>query len=628
MLTKAKHNVPAYQRETVPFLGLNRSDDTKEGEFSYQKNLSDRRYPYLAPRLSRAKEEATADAEALFYWDGHEVVAAGGTLYLDGVGVFDVSEGPKQFAVVNTKLVIWPDQLTVDLESREAKRMHVEVVNRGSVTFTTKAVTLEPEYAYTTYTRNYKGNKVNVWTYASVSWDASSKKWTTTDGKITRIDYGDNVVGRYYIPPVAYNEDTDSFSGTDPSVKFGGTPEQTTNNYGVYGKFKDYKFVEATADYVCGTVTYGIYRTDQHNAPIEEAFCIGDVVSITNTAKTYCKENIIIRGIDSDTNTITFAENTFPGEKTTTDELTITRRVPSLDYICERENRLWGVSNKDNTIYVSALGDPTNFYDYSGDSGSFAVAVGSEGDFTGICDYGNAVLCWKERTLHKVLGDYPSNYQTATYRFSGVRAGAHKSLANVNETLFFLGVDGVYAYTGNKPSLISRALGADVLKDGVGGTDGRAYYLSVRNGEAWELLAYDTHTGLWSRSDEVQVVDFCRVGDDVKFLSGDTVYTIGGGEESVEWEAVFVPMYETLEGGKQYNRLIFRVEVPKDGWLAADVRFDGGRWTQVGIVKGKSGSVSLPVPLRRCDKFEIRLRGKGDCAVLDMVREFRLRGDG
>ena len=286
------------------------------------------------------------------------------------------------------------------------------------------------------------------------------------------------------------------------------------------------------------------------------------------------------------------------------------------------------MSNADKTIYASALGDPYNFYDYSGDAGGYDVAVGSEGDFTGICSYGNAVLCWKERTLHKVLGDLPSNYQTAVYRFAGVRAGAHKSLVNVNETLFFLGADGVYAYTGNKPSLISRALGADVLKDGVGGTDGRAYYLSALNGEAWELLTYDTHTGLWMRSDETQVVDFARSGDALKFLSGDSVYTIGSGDEAVEWEAVFVPMYETLEGGKQYNRLIFRVEVPGDSWLAVDVRFDGGRWIQVGIVKGKSGPVHMPVPLRRCDKFQIRLRGKGDCTVLEMVREFRLRGDG
>ena len=84
MLAKAKHTVPAYQRETVPFLGLNRSDDTREGEFSHQRNLSGRRYPFLAPSLPRSKNERTDAPDALFHWDGHEIVVAGGTLYLDG----------------------------------------------------------------------------------------------------------------------------------------------------------------------------------------------------------------------------------------------------------------------------------------------------------------------------------------------------------------------------------------------------------------------------------------------------------------------------------------------------------------------------------------------------------------
>jgi len=627
MLVKARNAVAGYERETVPFLGLNRSDNTQEGEFSEQKNMSDRRYPYLAPRLPRAKEAFKENMQGLFYWDGHEVVVAGGTLYLDGTGVFDVSEGPKQFAVVNTKLIVWPDRVTVDLSSSEVRQMYVEVVNQGSATFTTNSVTLEPEYAYTTQTMKYKGNKAYIWTYTSVSWDAVSKTWTTTGEAKTKIDNGTEVVGRYFIPAATYNESTKSYSNTLPSVKFGGTPEKTTNSYGVYGKVEKYEHFESTVDYVYGAATYGIYRSDQKNAPLDDVFRVGDIVTIRNAGSGYNKTNVEIKGITANANKITFADNTFKAEETFTSKVTITRKVPDLTYICEHENRLWGLDNNNHTIYASELGKPDSFYNYSGDAGSYSVAVGSEGDFTGICSYGNAVLCWKERTLHKVLGDYPSNYQTAVYRFAGVRSGAHKSLVNVNETLFFLGVDGVYAYTGNKPSLISRALGTDVLKDGVGGTDGRAYYLSAKNGSAWELLSYDTHTGLWTRSDEKQVVDFCRVDDKLKFLAGDSIYTVGGGDEQVEWEVVLAPMYETLGGGKQYNRLIFRVEIPKDGWLAADVRFDGGRWMQVGLVKDKSGPVHMPVPLRRCDKFQIRLRGKGDCAVLDMVREFRLRGD-
>lgn len=728
MLAKAKHSVSAFQRETVPFLGLNRSDNTQEGEFSEQKNMSDRRYPFLAPRLPRAQKTGEENMQGLFCWDGHEVVAAGGTLYLDGTGVFDVSDGPKQFAVVNTKLVVWPDCICVDLTKGKAEMMEVKVKNNGEASVEGSSLTLEAEHAYTSTKRNYHVKHVCVWTYSAVSWDEETKQWTLEGRENTRIERetcentGLSIKGRYFFPDFTYNPETNSYSNFKlVDALDGKTPGEKMNEFGIYGRFEDYFSEYEDINGVRFYWKVGIYRSDHKNAPLGDVFHVGDIVEISGSLYGYHNvDGVKITEISEDGHTLCFADGTFRGgtaitrlsedvnesdEKhqvryndgeeyrcyntvtetgrdtfvsakagqyllldiglmrlailddefnelnyymvkatntdlpsyrvgtltslaTTAEKITVERKIPTLDYICEHENRLWGVSNADKTIYASALGDPYNFYDYSGDAGGYDVAVGSEGDFTGICSYGNAVLCWKERTLHKVLGDLPSNYQTAVYRFAGVRAGAHKSLVNVNETLFFLGADGVYAYTGNKPSLISRALGADVLKDGVGGTDGRAYYLSALNGEAWELLTYDTHTGLWMRSDETQVVDFARSGDALKFLSGDSVYTIGSGDEAVEWEAVFVPMYETLEGGKQYNRLIFRVEVPGDSWLAVDVRFDGGRWIQVGIVKGKSGPVHMPVPLRRCDKFQIRLRGKGDCTVLEMVREFRLRGDG
>ena len=725
MLAKAKHSVSAYQRETVPFLGLNRSDDTQEGEFSEQKNLSGRRYPYLAPRLPRSVETRSDEPEALFYWDGHEVVAAGGTLYLDGESVINVTSGAKQFAVVNTKLVVWPDGVCVDLTNKEAKTLGAEMVNKGAVSFGTDSLTLTPQGVYSSgsmiYAWDEGGEKVYAWTYSDVSWNATDG-WTLTGGAYTAINSTD-CVGRYYIPSAAYNSTTNSYTVGAPKVSFGSkTADKTVgNNVGFYCQFTGLtpgsEYYETAYGGRCEQ-NWDIYWAQQENGALDQVFSVGDVVSVSGSSFSFLnRESIKITGIDAQNNTLHFADGSIPmgglayyragsavtesdtqsglyyrdelgtasyypvtgttngyftmdagwyavqvdssrmdvydGDgvfqksyntqlstsgntghyryatriSPTNDKVKVERKIPGLDYICEHENRLWGVSNEDNTIYASALGDPHNFFDYSGEAGGWAVAVGSEGDFTGICSYGNAVLCWKERALHKVLGSYPSSYQTAVYRFAGVRAGAHKSLVNVNETLFFLGADGVYAYTGNKPSLISRVLGDAVLKDGVGGTDGKAYYLSAKNGEAWEILTYDTHTGLWTRSDETHVVDFARNGDKVKFLAGGSIYTIGDGTESVEWEAVFAPMYETLEGGKQYNRLVFRVEVPKDGWLAADVRFDGGRWIQVGIVKGKSGPVHMPVPLRRCDKFQIRLRGKGDCAVLDMVREFRLRGE-
>ena len=82
-----------------------------------------------------------------------------------------------------------------------------------------------------------------------------------------------------------------------------------------------------------------------------------------------------------------------------------------MDYICSFENRIYGCSSSANTIYASALGDPTNFFDYTGIStDSYAVAVGSEGEFTGCIGYGGSVLFFKEDAIHRLMGSFPAEY--------------------------------------------------------------------------------------------------------------------------------------------------------------------------------------------------------------------------
>lgn len=80
------------------------------------------------------------------------------------------------------------------------------------------------------------------------------------------------------------------------------------------------------------------------------------------------------------------------------------------------------------------------------------MAVGTEGEFTGCIAYSSTVLFWKENCLHKVLGSYPAQYEIYTYTVPGIQKGSEKSLAVINETLFYKGRNGVYAYSGGTRS--------------------------------------------------------------------------------------------------------------------------------------------------------------------------------
>ena len=310
-------------------------------------------------------------------------------------------------------------------------------------------------------------------------------------------------------------------------------------------------------------------------------------------------------------------------------------KFPELDYVCEYNNRLYGCSNKEQIIYVSALGDPSQLYSFEGDSGSFAVAVSADGEFTGCTRLGTSVLFWKEDKLHKLLGEYPSEYTLYSYDVDGVQKGSHKSQQVINETLYYLGAQGVYAYNGGLPTLVSESFGQRRFKNGIAGRDTDSYYLSVEDEKGGtHLLVYETHAGMWLREDDTRAKDFTRIANDLYFIdNAGEVWKMDSGEadKDVEWMAYFTPFYETMQGRKTYSKLLIRAEIPQGAYIKPEVRYDGGDWKSLPAITGgkdaKNDTVAIPIPINRCDKFELRLSGKGDVAILGMVREFMVRSD-
>jgi len=327
-----------------------------------------------------------------------------------------------------------------------------------------------------------------------------------------------------------------------------------------------------------------------------------------------------------------------PGTSLTT--VTIERKVPDLDFICEKDNRLYGVNNTEKTIYVSALGDPTNMYAYEGVStDSFAVPVGGEGIFTGCCKYGESVLFFKEDKIYKLVGSYPAEFALYSYDVDGLQDGADKSPVVINEVLYYKGKNGIFAYKGGVPTLISENFGERVFSDAVGGSDGVCYYLAVKGEEKKNnLLSFNTRLGLWVLEDSggENIIDFVRTSAGLHYateivknnevIDGE-VYLMNASDDvsELEWMVQFVPFYETIEGKKTYSRLLMRVEIPRGSYMIIEVRSDGGAWREAGKIVGAHNRViPIRLPIARCDKFEIRLRGKGEFSILDILREYHV----
>lgn len=353
-------------------------------------------------------------------------------------------------------------------------------------------------------------------------------------------------------------------------------------------------------------------------------FRVGDAVSITGCF-TFPENNktIIVREVADDT--LTFYQNSFT-EGFEEGTVTIAREVPDLDFICESNYRLWGV--KGNTIHGSAYADPLNFSVFDGLAGdSYYIDVGSDGEWTGCIPYSSHICFFKENTLHKLYGSKPSNYQVLTSQVYGVQAGSERSMCVVNETLYYKGVNGVYAYTGGIPELVSPKFGMVRYSDACAASDGDRYYISMRHGNEWSLMTYDVLRNLWLKEDNAHCVDMALYEGHVYLLLADGgLWKIVEDEDigDLPWSATFCPFNEVMNERKGYSKFHLRLEMAAGSWLTVEMRCDNEpRWQRIFTTHNKKAcTLSVPVLPMRSDKVEIKISGRGKCLLRTFIREF------
>lgn len=362
-------------------------------------------------------------------------------------------------------------------------------------------------------------------------------------------------------------------------------------------------------------------------------FRAGDAVTISG-ATVHEKNNttIIIREVDGDE--LRFYENSFViGENGDSEAaLTIKREAPEMDFLCENENRLWGC--KGDTIFSSKLGDPFNWNCFDGlATDSYAVDVGSEGDFTGAVSYLGYAVFFKPEKIYKVYGSQPSNYQVMGSAALGVDIGSGKSLAVAGETLFYLSRAGVMAYTGGLPQSAAEAFGTEQYQNGVAGSDGIRYWISMENKKGdLSLFCFDTQNGVWTREDETKALDFGWDRGVYMLRSDGTVLLLGDAMEIPEDATQEAQVGSFVEFGdfthedpnrKGVSKFQLRVEVEQGATLELLVQFDSdGVWRSVKTMKpDKKKSYYLAVVPRRCDHYRIKLVGTGMWRLYSMTRE-------
>lgn len=559
---------------TDTFAGYNHQMKIADGEWFDTKNLTTLRYPMMSPRPRRAtlnsnftKLHEIIAKDALYWIDN-------GTLYANGfatglTGLQTLAE--TQLVSMGAYICIFPDKKYINtMDLTDYGDMGAVWTYTGTVTYSMchqDGTIYENVTKSSSEPQNPSGGDIWIDTASGSvkEYSVYTKVWVVIETVYTRVDF---------------------------------------TTFGQVGsKFKEYD---------------GVNITGMHE---DESSDLNGCKILYAVGEENNQDYIVIIGIQEEQ----FSE---------TATIRISRDVPDMDFVCEAQNRLWGCfygndgTQNINEIYCCALGDFKNWEQYLGVStDSWRASRGSDGPWTGCINYLGTPTFFKENIIHPVSVSSVGAHQIGDLPARGVQQGSHRSLAVVNETLYYKSRTGVMAYQGGIPVDVAQALGEETYYNAVGGVFGQRYYISMKDRQnAWHLFCFDAAKGIWMREDNLHVESFASWGDELYAKVGNSILALNGTEgtqeSAVDWYAETGIQYYRYPDKKYVSRFNIRLNMERNSKLQIFLEYDSsGLWEFTQEVRlPVTGTSTIPVRPRRCDHMRMRLEGTGDVRIFSIAR--------
>jgi hypothetical protein len=582
---------------TTNFGGYNHQLSCQDGQFYDMKNMTSQYYPILSPRERRGivrkltNPQGILDKESIMWVDDGKLYVNGQAVVLNGVNIStEESMNPKTMAKMGAFVIIMPDKIWYNADSGECGYMESSFTNPAgsTVTFTlceangTAITWHDAQYYEQNEPQNgdYMMSTSNGKTSLKV-YSATTKVWASV--ATTYMQIGATGIGKGF-----EKEDGIKITINKPS------------NW----EYASNIFVNEEEDGRLSTNTYVVDKTDN----------VITIIAMLDSNKSFTDMTI-----------------------------TVERKVPDMAFITECNNRLWGCAKDGHEIYCCKLGDVKNWNCFQGIStDSWAVTIGSDGKFTGAITYLGYPIFFKEDCLIKIAVSGTGAHQTKETKCRGVQRGSERSLAILNETLFYKSTEGICVYSGSLPANISSVMGEVRYYDAVAGTIGNRYYVSMRDkAGTYHLFVYDQLTGIWCREDNTKVLYFCRHEDDLYYIdmADNTMKSVRGtllydvAEKDAEGKFDWMAESGNIGYSSPDDKYIARVNVRISLEFGTNVDFylqydSSGEWEHKFNMSGKgTRTFTIPVVPKRCDHFKYKLVGRGGCKVHSITKTIEQGSD-
>ena len=583
-------------RNTIDvFGGYNHNLRIGDGEFYDMKNLTSSYYPVLSPRNKRGVYKETNSPQGL--------IAKDALCYVDGTKLYInqkevtglmLSDSPKQLVSMGAYLIIMPDKMYVNTK---------DTSDYGNI---------EASYPGDAETVNakYEMCKVDGTVYENVPISPTPPENPTNM--------------QLWIDTFSTPHVLKQYSTTDSMWVQIATTYIKISAPNIAKNFKQYDAVEITG------LPTGVTQLEDLEGKISPLWEVCHDEGDENRAEG-TKDYVVVVG--------------FLDEACTkTSKLSLAIKMPSLDFIIETGNRLWGCrygedinGNIVNEIYASKLGDFRNWSCFMGlSTDSYSASCGTDGQWTGAITHLGYPIFFKENYIHKVYGNYPANFQIQSTTCQGVQKGSSNSLAIVNADLFYKSRNAICVYDGSLPIEISSALGNASYSNATAGSHGNKYYISMKDSnEKWNFFVFDTAKNMWHKEDDLHATAFCSCDGELYFIDAadnkiKTIFGSGTKETSpVKWMAETGNIGAITPDKKYLSRISIKMNLSVGSKLYLFVQYDSsGGWEHICTLNGiKLNTFTLPIRPKRCDHLKLKVEGEGDVKIYSITKTMEQGSD-
>lgn len=311
--------------------------------------------------------------------------------------------------------------------------------------------------------------------------------------------------------------------------------------------------------------------------------------------------------------------------------------APKLKHITVLNGRVFGVL--DGKIFASRWNNYADFFpprsnEVADDVSDFPWVsttqsdIDASGEFTGITVYGGQVIGFKRNFMHMI---YNNKNPFRIVDIAKVGAISQEAICEVNQVLYFVAEDGVYAFSGGYPRRISDKLDIPVGEwegSKLGGDD-RTLYCYVPSQEV--IYTYDAVNGAWGTI-SADADMFAMVGGNCLFSIGTKIYRMNG-----EQSQGFAFDTDASFGGSLTEKKIKRIRLQ----VSHKNHNDGDHITiSVKKANGVIAASKTLTPKRDCDTVtsmltrmtcdfgqKICVEGKGDWVVKYLQLDYETGGE-